>query len=266
MPSRVIARVNIMSIRTFLLGGMTAAFAVAGFAVGTYQPQAVEPTSLVLKKPDFEKVPRSRLGVVIAANAGRLKLTPDQVRRVQAVVGPALRKEIATSKSLWDRRVRTEEKIASGEWLPQTVDHDFFFTGNDQPGAAYGRTVYPWFGVSYEFELTPKVKAIIGKTTIDQAISIAHKIAQEDGARAFEFAMLPETQAKLNLSPLQKKQFGLLDRRVDMYFSKRRQTKPGSMADTFLRAIAMQMIFGLLEPKQNLMLESLLWDEICIRP
>lgn len=255
-----------MSIRTFLLGGMTAAFAVAGFAVGSFRPQAVESEALVVKAPDFRKVPRTRLGVVIEANASRLKLTPDQVRQVQALAKPALKKEMDQCRLIWDRRVLTEKKVAAGEWLPMSVDYAFHFTDDEQRGAVYQRTIFPWFGVSYEFGLTPKVKAIIGKKTIDQAISIAHKLAEEDGARAFEFAMLPETKAKLNLNPLQEKQFDLLERRVEMYFNKRGKKAPNHPPANFLRSIAVQMVFGLLDSKQNLVMESLLWDELCVRP
>jgi hypothetical protein len=264
----VIGRVNMMSIRTFLLGGMTAAFAVGGFAIGNYRPAPQEAAPLEIRMPDYSRVPKSRLGVVIKENQKRLRLTDAQVRKVEAVIGPALQKEIARSRSRWEKRVITAEKISTGEWLPWNTEFSWQFTMEEQKGAVYGQG-FAWFGATFDYEVRPKVKAVIGKKAIDQVIAISGKQFQEDWAKAFVFAMQPETRDLLHLSPLQQKQFDTLQKRVSSFNAKQNPKHPKGyplLPEPLVRSLAMQMVFGLLDMKQALVLERLIWDEISVKP
>lgn len=268
MPNVVIGRVNIMSIRSILLGGMTAAFAVAGFAVGNHRPLPQETPPLEIRMPDYTRVPGSRIGVVIKRNQRQLGLTDAQLRKVEAVTGPSLRQEMENSRKRWDKRVVTAEKVSTGEWLPSNTEFYWHFTLNDQPEAIY-RQNFVWFGVGSDLETRPKIKAVIGKKAIDQAIAIASKQFRQDWARAFDLAMERGTRDRLHLSPLQEKQFDTLQKRVREYFAKQKPKLPKGypiMPDPMVRSLGVQMVFGLLDMKQALVLEQLVWDEISVKP
>lgn len=265
----VIGRVNMMSIRTFLLGGMTAAFAVGGFAVGSYRPQAQETGTLEIKAPDFQKVPRSRIGLVVIANAKRLGLSDAQVERVRKANAPWMEKERKQAEANWKGRVMTAEKVANGEWLPQISEFEGVIYGNEQKGAIFGNR-FSWSGFYMDLDSIQKIKAVVGKKAIDQAISIGNGVAQEDGQKAFDFILDDSTLAKLALSPLQQKQFHTLKTRTNTYFSNpNRRFDPRSrvpVPNALIRPMAMNMAFGLLDMKQALVLDTMLWEKFCVRP
>ncbi|MGV3616248.1 MAG: hypothetical protein ACO1SV_13015 [Fimbriimonas sp.] len=265
---------NLMTLRPLLLGGITASFAVGGFLVGHHRPAPQESSSLEVKTPNFQRVKRNRLGVVIKANAKRLNLTDAQVRQVTAITEPSLQREIKHVESQWSYRVMAAEKVATGEWLPQTVDFGWAFTGNGQP-MPYITTFSPWFSFSYEPQQVAKIKKIIGKKAIDQAMALARQIGQRDMARALEFATSPSTLEKLNLSPLQERQFETLRKRIKSNLTDRKPSGTGiakmpdgapvpHVPEAMLQPIALQVAFGLLDMKQALVLETMVWDILTV--
>ena len=264
----VIARVNIMSIRSLLLGGLTAAFAAGGFLVGNYRAEPQEPAPLEIKSPNYDLVPGHRMGVVIKAHQKRLGLTDEQVRKVEAITNPLLRKEMSANRNRWQKRVVTAEKVATGEWLPSTTEFSWHFDLGDQKDAVYQRP-WIWFGSPYELDVRPKVKAIIGKKAIDQAVTLVNQRYRQDMTKAFNIAMRKSTQDQLALTPLQKKQFATLEKRVTVYFAKQPPRMLGgkpTLPESLVRSIGVEMALNLLDLRQALVLERLMWDGVSTRP
>jgi hypothetical protein len=264
----VIARVNIMSIRSLLLGGLTAAFAAGGFFAGTYRAEAQSPAPLEIKTPNYDLVPGHRMEVVIKAHQKRLGLTDEQVRKVEAITRPLLRKEMAENRNRWQKRVITAEKVAAGEWLPTTTEFSWHFTPKDEKDAVFQRP-WIWFGSLYELDIRPKVKAIIGKKAIDQAVTLVNQQYRQDMTKAFNIAMRKGTQDQLALTPLQKKQFAALEKRVTVYFAKQPPRMIGgkpTLPEALVRSIGVEMALNLLDLRQALVLERLMWDGVSVRP
>ena len=249
---------SILSIRTAVLGGLTAAFAVGGFFVGYSKTERVERPKVV--RPDFAKFPRNSIVLVLQNHAKELGIGADQLTRIRAVGERHLRAKRKLEEEMWQRRVTTAERIATGEWLP-LGDATLLLPGwNFQRGAVYHPSI-PWMGME-NAPVNQELKAIVGKPTIDRAISLGYKIAKEDGAKAFDYAVSEEALNQLFLTPLQRRQFSTLRARVEATSS----NPKGGPPRQDVKAVALYLALSLLDPAQALALQQTLWDRFCVEP
>ena len=259
-------------IRTAVLGGLTAAFAAGGFFLGYSRTGQEVP--LEVQEPDFRKVPRHHILVVLQTHGERLHLQQNQIDQVRRVANTFFDKDRKMARENWKRQVMTAEKLATGEWLPWMDGGGIGLILSEQTGAMFIYST-PWETALYDGNVRKTLAKIVGEKTLKSAYYSAGRLRKEDDTKAYDFAVSTAATDRLALTPLQQRQFATLRSRIEAITSGKSTNQSGllprdalqfKISKEWYKPIGLGTAFSLLDPRQRLVLRGMLWDRMCVEP